>query len=67
MPDPDSGVGSIMYEIIRLFQKKSKIIVTSVYSLEEQKQIIEGASDYYDKSQGIDILLARIKEALREG
>lgn len=56
-----------MYEIIRLFQKKSKIIVTSVYSLEEQKQIIEGASDYYDKSQGIDILLARIKEALKEG
>jgi hypothetical protein len=57
----------IIYQIIKLFQKKSKIIVTRVYSLEEQEQIIAGASDYYDKSEGVDILLAKIKEALREG
>jgi len=62
MPEVD---GSIMYETMQLFHKKIKVIVTSVYALSEQKQIINGAVDYHDKSESNQILLAKIKEALR--
>jgi DNA-binding response OmpR family regulator len=57
--------GSIMYEMIQLFHKKTKVIVTSVYSLSEQKQTIEGAAGYHDKSESNEILLVKIREALR--
>lgn len=64
MPEVD---GSIVYEIIQSFHKRSKVIVTSVYPLDEQKRIIKEAADYYDKSQGIDNLLVKINQALRDG
>lgn len=64
MPEVD---GSILYEVMQLFNRKARIIVTSVYPLDEQKRLIPEAVDYYDKSQGTDILLAKIKEALKNG
>ena len=67
MPELDSGAGITMCEVRRLSQKKSKIIVTGVDSWEEQKQNVARASGYYDKQQGIDILLAKGEEAVREG
>jgi DNA-binding NtrC family response regulator len=63
MPEVDGG---IMYEIIQAFHKKSKVIVTSVYPLDDQKNLIAGANDYYDKSQGIEILLNKIKKVLKD-
>ena len=62
MPEVD---GSIVYETMQLFHKKTKVIVTSVYSLSQQKEMIEGAADYHDKSESNEILLVKIKEALR--
>lgn len=59
--------GSILYEIMQLFHKKVKVIVASVYPLDEQKRIIKGATDYYDKSEGIDLLLTKVKRVLRDG
>lgn len=59
--------GRTLYEVIQLFHKTCKVIVTSVYPLDEQKRVISGANDYYDKSQGTDILLGKIKEALGDG
>lgn len=61
MPEVDGG---ILHEVIQLFHKKSKVIVASVYPVDEQKRIIEGAADYYDKSQKIDTLLSKIKQVL---
>lgn len=58
--------GSILYEVIRSFHRKAKVIIASVYSLIEQHEIIHDALDYYDKSQGIDILLAKVKKALED-
>ncbi|MFH1868932.1 MAG: response regulator [Candidatus Omnitrophota bacterium] len=63
MPDID---GNMMYDFISLFYKKVKIIVASVYPTEEQRQAISSAYDYYDKSQGIDMLLAKVKKALED-
>lgn len=64
MPGIDGG---ILYEIIQSFHRKIKVIVASVYPLIEQRQFVKDASDYYDKSQGTEILLAKIKNALDGG
>jgi len=61
MPGVD---GKVMYEVIREFDRHMKVIVSSVYPIEEQVQSILGASAYHNKSQGVDILVAKIKEVL---
>ena len=61
MPEVD---GTALYDVIKIFHKEMKVIVTSVYPLDEQRQIIKGAADYYDKSQGTDVLLKKVKRAL---
>ncbi|MFA6218023.1 MAG: response regulator [Candidatus Omnitrophota bacterium] len=64
MPDVD---GQTLSEVIQLFHKKTKIIVSSVYHPEEQKRMISWAHDYYDKSQGIEVLLKKIKGVVENG
>ena len=61
MPGVD---GKVMYEIVREYDRNMKVIVSSVYPIEEQVQSILGASAYHNKSQGVDILVAKIKEVL---
>lgn len=61
MPGVD---GKVMYEVIREFDRHMKVIVSSVYPIEEQVQSILGASAYHNKSQGVDILVAKVKEVL---
>lgn len=58
--------GSIFYDIIQLFHKKTKVIVSSVYPIDEQKQKILDANEYHDKSQGLNILLKKIRQVLYE-
>ncbi len=58
--------GSVFYDVITSFHTKIKVIVASVYPIEEQKKIIQGAADYYDKSQGIDLLFEKVKKVERE-
>jgi CheY-like chemotaxis protein len=57
--------GSIFYDIMQRSYKKVKVIVASVYPVDEQNKMIEGAADYYDKAQGLDLLLEKIKKAER--
>lgn len=54
--------GSIFFDVVQMFHKKVKVIVASVYPVDEQKKMIKGAADYYDKSQGVDMLLDKIKK-----
>lgn len=63
LPEIDGG---IFYETIQLFHRNTRVIITSVYGLVEQKQIVNNATDYHDKSESSDILLFKVKEALRE-
>lgn len=56
--------GDEFYVIVQLFHPGVKVIVTSVYPLEEQKRLIPGAWDYYDKSETLNILVQKIKTAL---
>jgi DNA-binding NtrC family response regulator len=64
MPGAD---GKTIYEFIREYDRNLKVIVSSVYPIEEQVQIILGASAYHNKSQGVDILVAMIKDILDAG
>ena len=57
--------GSMFYDMMQRSYKKVKVIVASVYPIDEQKKMIEGATDYYDKSQGLDLLLEKVKKAER--
>ena len=56
--------GTVLYEIAQMFCEKSKIIVTSVYPLEDQKKLIQGAADYYDKSDSLQILIRKVNRLL---
>ncbi|MBU3958947.1 MAG: response regulator [Candidatus Omnitrophica bacterium] len=59
--------GDILYEVVQLFHKEAKVIVTSVYHPQDQKRIIPGAADYYDKSQDLEILISKVKKVLGNG
>jgi len=61
MPEVD---GKVMYEVVREYDRQMKVIVSSVYPIEEQVQSILGACAYHNKSQGVDVLISKIKEAL---
>ena len=57
MPDVD---GFFMRKIIHKMHPKMKVIVASVYPIAEQKKRIAIADDYFDKSQGAELLLKMI-------
>ena len=59
--------GSVMFDVIEQFYTNLKVIVTSVYPLDVQKRAVPRACDYYDKSQGVEVLLLKIKTALKNG
>ena len=63
---PEVG-GKVMYEVIREYDRNLKVIVSSVYPIEEQVQSILGASAYHNKSQGVDMLVTKIREVLDAG
>ncbi|MGA1840908.1 MAG: response regulator [bacterium] len=57
--------GSVMYDVIEQFFKNLKVIVSSVYPIDLQKRIIPGAYDYYDKSQGTELLIRKVNNAMQ--
>jgi DNA-binding NtrC family response regulator len=52
--------GSVLFGIIRKFHKNIKVVVSSVYSIDEQKEKIRNADAYFDKSDGMSVLLGII-------
>ena len=56
--------GQPLFNLIKSYSPKVKIIVMSVFSVQDQQGIIKGANDYFDKSQGTDELLFKIKNVL---
>jgi len=52
--------GSVLFGLIRTFHRNIKVVVSSVYPVDEQKERIEGADAYFDKSDGKDVLLGII-------
>ena len=56
--------GDDLYEVVRCFHRDIKVIVSSVYPIEDQKKLIPEAADYFDKSEGNRILLEKVARAL---
>jgi len=61
-PEVDGG---ILNEAAKLFHEDVEVIVCSARPAEEQKEIIQDADDYHEKSQGLNELFLKIKSALR--
>ena len=61
MPEID---GSALYEMALRFNRKVKVIISSVCPLYRQELLIYGAHGYFDKSEGIDVLLDKIENVL---
>jgi len=64
MPEVD---GAILFETTKMFHPGIKVIVSSVYPLDDQKNLIEGAEDYYDKSESVKVLKEKVKNVLYTG
>ena len=56
--------GRQLWDIINEYDPGLKIIVASVYPVEKQKRMIPNAANYYDKSQGMMMLLEKVTNAL---
>ena len=54
MPEADAAVH---FDLIRAFHRNVKVVVSSVYSIDEQKKKIKDADAYFDKSDGKEVLL----------
>lgn len=56
--------GLQLFEVIHHSQPETKVIIASVFSVEQQKKIVPQAKDYYDKSQGALALLDKLTNAV---
>ena len=60
----DTVDGSVLHDVMEAFFKKTAVIVASVYPVAEQKKRVKGAADYYDKAEGIQGLIRKVKAVL---
>jgi DNA-binding response OmpR family regulator len=58
LPEVD---GTDFYDIATVFCKRAKFIVTSVYPLADQRRLVPGADDYYDKSDSLAVLVGKVR------
>jgi DNA-binding response OmpR family regulator len=61
MPSVD---GMVFHLVTQMFHPDVKVIVASVYPVEDQKLMIKGAVDYFDKSEGLKALIHKVKSTL---
>lgn len=61
MPHVD---GQILFDVIREYNPCMKVVVASVYPVEQQKRMVPFATAYFDKSQGPVKLLEKVRRVL---
>lgn len=52
--------GAVLFQVIKAYRRNIKVIVSSVYPINEQVKKIEQANGYFDKSDGKDVLLMMV-------
>ncbi len=62
MPQID---GKVVFEVIREYDPSLRIIISSIYPIDQQKHLIPYALDYFDKSKGVAYLLEKITAVVR--
>ncbi len=53
--------GEDLFQVMRAFHRDVKVIISSVYSIDEQKKAASGADDFFDKSDGPKTLVRKVK------
>ncbi|MBU0468148.1 MAG: response regulator [Candidatus Omnitrophica bacterium] len=61
MPEVD---GVYMWDVIQEYNDQLKVLIFSVRNIEEQKRYLPFATDYFDKSQSVEILLDKVSRLL---
>ncbi len=61
LPDAE---GATAHHFIRKFDDQIKVIVSSIYSLREQRLMIPNADDYFEKVAGTEVLLEKVNRIL---
>ena len=56
--------GKDFFTVVHEHDPEIKIMVASVYPIEKQKSLVPQAVDYFDKSQGSEVLLQKIRKIL---
>ncbi len=59
--------GNNVRDFVDGFELPLKFIVFSVYSVDDQKHFVPRADDYFDKVQGVDVLVEKVKNVLGGG
>jgi CheY-like chemotaxis protein len=59
--------GPSVVDVIRVYSPETKIVVSSVYPLDDQKRLINNADAYHEKSEGPEMLMSRIESVLPQG
>lgn len=55
--------GDEFFDVVKVFHRQTRVIVSSVYALDDQMRLLPGATDYYDKSESIQILKDKVNRA----
>jgi len=58
--------GNKLLEYLPRLDQSFRLIVISVYSVEEQREAVPDADDYFDKAKGTGTLISKIKSVLRK-
>lgn len=58
--------GPALFNMLRHHKPELKVIVTSVYSIDDQKRKVSDADDYFDKSQNTAALVESVKKLLSD-
>ena len=59
--------GAVLFDLIKLRNPGSKVIVSSVFPLEDQRRVIDTADGYFDKSEGPGELFSKIRNIFSQG
>lgn len=62
---PDAEGATVHHFILKL-NNNIKVIIISIYSLREQRLMLPNADDYFEKIDGTDILLEKVRHILKE-
>lgn len=59
-----SVCGDALYRAIRLYNPKIRIVMFSVFPTYEQRRLADRADDYFDKSEGTEVLVRKVRQVL---
>lgn len=59
-----SMTGDALYSAIRLYNPKIRIVMFSVCPVDEQRRLVRKADDYFDKSDGVEVLMHKVRQVL---